>query len=499
MLRFCTFANGRQATGFDLSGAYLFGSDGVPLRAEIGWEEGYIVCNKRAAGPAGLAIVWPVAGAGSLVAETPRLLERKEPYVLPLELARGQLMRLQHKREEWGLFDVPDMPDLAANVAQATELLISALKSDNANEACSHGEQALAVGLKTAEALTRYHATFLLERRKQTAGFSRRVFGCQVDLSAPVSSCGKLVVEGFDFASLPMHWKSIEPTERNYQWKPLDTWVEWLAKQRIPIKASHLVSLDEAGVPEWLRIWEHDFETVRDLVTEHIRRVVNRYGSFIQVWDVVSGIHAGGRLSFNFEQLMELTRLAVTITRQLAPRSTTIIDVVAPWGEYYACNQRTIPPMLYVDMAIQSGVHFDAIGLQFVFGARKDGLYVRDMFQISSLIDRFAAFGRPIHITAVTVPSGTDTAPHADSGDAQEGGMWHEAWSEGLQAQWVRDFCEVALARPSVETITWRDLTDGSAQGLPHGGLVRTDLTPKRSYEEFLALRKEIVPSVSAE
>ncbi len=500
MLRFATFNNNdHPASGFDLASAYLFGSDGVPLRAEIRWEDGHIVCTKRAAGPAGLALLWPVDGAGTCLVETPRLLERKQPYILPLELARGQLMRINHKREEWGLFDIPEIAHLSAEIHRATEMLIGALNADEHAEASAAGEKALGLGLRTAEEITRYHAAFLLERRRQTAGFGRRVFGCQVDVNAPVGTAESLLTEAFDFVSLPISWKSIEPTERKHLWKQLDAWVEWLAKHRIPMKASSLVSFDAAQAPDWLKIWEHDFETVRDLVAEHIRRVVNRYGNLIQVWDVCSGIHASGCMSFNFEQLMELTRMAVAITRQLAPRSTTIVDVVAPWGEYYARNQRTIPPMLYVDMAVQSGISFDAIGLQFIFGAGADGHYVRDMFQISAIIDRFAAFGRPIHITAAQVPSAVATDDAGQSTDAQSGGLWHAEWSEDVQARWLRDFCEIALARPSVETIAWRNLADSAPSSLPNGGLVNADLTPKKAYRELLALREEVVPNVSPE
>ncbi len=467
------------------------------MRADIQWKGNVVECNKRAAGPAGLAVLWPVDGVGTILLETTRLLERKEPYVLPLELARSQIMRMNHKSEEWGLFDAPDAAPFNAKLAHATQLLIKALKADTPAQAAEAGQKALEISVKTGEDLTRLYANILLQRRKETAGFSRRVFGCQVAPTTPVNKCAKLLADAFDFASLPIHWKQIESTERVYHFKPLDTWVEWLTKNHIPIKGSSLVCFEDHCTPDWLHIWEHDFETIRDLVAEHVRRVINRYGSYIQVWDVLSGVHAVQRFSFNFEQLMELTRLALNITRQLAPRATTIIDVVAPWGEYYARNQRTIPPMLYLDMAIQSGINFDAIGLQFIFGAGADGMYVRDMFQISSLIDRFGTFGKPVHVTAAQVPSDTAVLRHGGGGqklDVKAGGAWHDPWNETVQSHWLREFSETALSRPFVETITWRDLTDAPTHLLPHGGLIKTDLTTKKAYQELINLRREIVP-----
>jgi hypothetical protein len=142
--------------------------------------------------------------------------------------------------------------------------------------------------------------------------------------------------------------------------------------------------------------------------------------------------------------------------------------------------------MLYAEMAVQSGINFDAFGLQFRFGA--DGMYARDMFQISSLIDKFGAFGKPIHITAVEVPS-----------IKIEGlGTWHGPWSESVQANWLREFYTVALSKPFVDTVSWRTLADAPGASPLGCGLLTSNMSPKPAYEELLALRKEIVPGAAA-
>src|SRR5690606_10828770 len=102
-------------------------------------------------------------------------------------------------------------------------------------------------------------------------------------------------------------------------------------------------------------MYETDFETVRNFIFEHVRRVVERYSSYVHQWDVISGIHADNTFHFTFEQLMEVTRVTASLVKQLAPRAQAVINLVYPWGEYYARNQRTIPPMLYGDMVVQSG------------------------------------------------------------------------------------------------------------------------------------------------
>ena len=54
------------------------------------------------------------------------------------------------------------------------------------------------------------------------------------------------------------------------------------------------------------------------------------------------------------------------------------------------------------------------------------------------------------------------------------------------------------LSRQFVETIAWRDLTDAPTHLLPHGGLIKADLTTKPAYQELKKLRSEIVPYVTA-
>jgi hypothetical protein len=490
MLRFSVYGENGTAGTLDLSGAYLVGSDGVPLRGELEFRDGELVCTKRTPGPAGVVLLWPVEGSGRILLETTRLPERDEPYNLTLELARGRLMRIDQKREEWGLFDFPGMDELNMVLNKARAQFVEALKADDPQQAASLAAQSLRMSVAGAERMSLFHADIFLSRRRQTNTFSRRPFGCLLDITDTSDAYRRRIRETFDFFWLPMRWRDIEPNEQEINWRPIDAWVEWLSKNRLPIMAGPLVCFGEDNVPDWLYIYEHDYDTIRNLIFEHIRRVVERYNKHVQRWIVVSGIHATNTLHFNFEQLMELTRVASTLVKQLAPRATSLVDITAPWGEYYSRDQRTIPPLLYADMAVQSGIGFDAFGLQFQFGSGRDGGFVRDMFQISSLIDRVGNLGKPVHITAAQVPSAViRTTP-----DGSDGGEWRGAWSEELQARWLKEFYHTALSKPFVETVSWRDLIDTNhAQSVPSGGLLKADHSAKSALDVLLSLRSDVL------
>lgn len=488
MLRFSVFCDGEPADSIDLAGAYLVASDGVPLRAEIEFRKGEILCRKRAPGPAGLALLWTAKGTGRLLLETTRLPERDKPYILQVELARGQLLRLSQKAEDWAVDEALPLDSLSAKWDKGRDLFIDALKADKPAHAARVADDALSVTVEVGEDLARLHARAHMERRCQVSGFSRWVFGGSAAIGTSVDAYRKKLTRAVDFVAVPFSWRSVEPAEQEFDWAAMDGWVDWLTRHGVPIRGYDLVNFTENSVPDWVYIWEHDFETIRDLIYEHIRRVINRYGSYIQIWDVISGIHGNNCMSFNFEELMELTRMSTAITKQLAPQSKVTIDLVAPWGEYYANNQRTIPPLLYADMVTQAGINFDAFGLQFDFGAARDEMYLRDMFQISSVMDRFN-LGRPLHVTAVGVPS---SVPEGGDATAANTGEWHGPWSEKLQARWLAEFYSVALSKPFVETVTWRPLSDEEAHPTAHCGLLRADLSPKPAYRELGKLRSSL-------
>ncbi len=495
MLRFAVYQDGKPVDSANLSGAYLVGTDNVPVRAEIEFADGEIRCKKRATGPAALAILWRNDDGDTIVHETTRLPERDKPYVLQLELLRGRLMRLAQKREDWGLHDFEGTADISAKIDKARDFLVKALTADGPAEAAAAADEGLVLAVQASEELTRFHADIFLNRRRQVAGFPRRMLGGRVDTSSTNEKYRKHLSEAFEYLTLPFTWKRLEPKEKEINWGPFDKWVDWSTTHRIPIRGCDLVAFNEKSIPDWLYIWEHDFDAVRDLVQNHVQRVIERYGQYIQVWDVISGVHTNDCFSFNFEQIMELTRLSAAVGKKLAPRGTVVVDIVSPWGEYYSGNQRSIPPMLYAEMVMQSGVNFDAFGLQCCFGVAREGLYVRDTFQISSLLDRFACLGKPVHLTSVQVPSDI-TADETDAWGGkhsiEDGGQWQTPWSENTQRAWLRSVYDIAMSKPFVEAITWRDFSESNGHYLPHGGLLRKDETPKPAFKELIAIRKEL-------
>lgn len=487
MLRFQVFRDGQAPTELDLGSAYLVGSDSVPIRGELAYVDGEIRCRKRPAGPAALTLMWDVRNFGTIMLETVRLPERSQPYVLNVELARNRMMRLLQKREDWGLLDIPEAQGVNQKFNEARELLIEAMENlENPVLASKFADKCLAIAVPASEQTALVHAELLLQRRISTRAFPKNVFGLAAAPERADDAYRRKLVAAGEFVYLPMTWKFMEPQEQTFNAAPMDNWVEYLRQAKLPIVAGPLVHFSEAAIPDWLYIWEHDYETVRGLLYEHIERVVQRYGPNVVLWNVLSGLHVNSHFSFTFDQLMDLTRMAITLIKKLIPNAQTVIEITQPWGEYYAKNQRSIPPLIYAEMAVQSGIPFDIFGVQVCFGAPRDGGWQRDLFQVSAMLDRFAALGKPVIISRMGVPS-IQTDKNAAAG------LWRKPWNDQLQSKWLEALSNIVLSKPFVEAMTWADVVDSETGSMLGGGLLTADLTAKPSMQTWLAMRRAVL------
>ena len=491
MHRFVFYPKEARKAPLDLHGAHLVGTDGVPVRADIQVRGAEIVCTPRTQDPVGLSLLWPVNGFGTIQLQTTRLPVREKPYHLHLELARHQLMRISVKREEWGLYDYSGMEAVAALIDEARDAFIAAIQeADDGPKAARLADDALAKGLLAGEQMSRFHAAVFLARRQQGGGFSRPFLGVCASAGLRNPALARQAAGVFQFVRVPFVWRDIQPTELDQLYEPLDACIKTCAGAGLSVRGGPLLNFGVRSVPDWMYIWENDFEAIYEAAREHVERTVQRNAKSIASWIVVSGLHADNVFGFSFEQVMELTRMAALVTKQSAPRSQVLIDLTQPWGEYYARNQQTIPPLLYADMVVQSGINFDGFGMQFLFGIGSDGFHLRDLFQVSAVIDRLANLGKPIHLTAVGAPS---QMPPGSPGEPTAGGEWYAPWSEDVQADWLTSLCEIALSKPYVESVCLQPLADSDDSVIAHGGLLRENNTPKPAFQRLLQLRERLV------
>jgi GH35 family endo-1,4-beta-xylanase len=483
-VKFQVFKNGKAVDKFKLSGAYLFGNDGLAIRkAQITFEDGFIECKKANMETAGLVLLWPVEGFGKVLLPTTCLPERERPYNLNIEIARAKLMQIINKREEWSFFDGVDGPGDTSK--QARDLFIRAIQNiSDAPLASKLADESLEKAIVFSEELAEKQTESLFATRSKSRGFGRGCLGCKVEPSqvSNPAYAGKLL-EMFGFVTIPLSWKETEMEEGVYDFSKVDGCVEALVKKKLSMGAGPLLCFSGEYLPGWLLDGKADFAKVRDSAYKFVLKAVSRYSSHIRTWRVISGLNAFNHFGFNFEQILEITRAANMAVKAANERAVKIVEISNPWGEYYATVPNTVPPIVYVDMIVQGGINFDAFGLQMRFGKNQEGMYLRDMMHISAILDYFGHIGKPLHITEVEI-TGEDGAGPSEK---QYGAAHYQKWDQAWQEQWIERFYKIAFSKPFVESVTYSNLADTENSTIGGSGLLTDKFEPKKS---FLSLKK---------
>lgn len=483
-MRFRVFSKGKPVNDLALHGAYLFGSDGMAVRkGQVAFANGMLECYKPNQETSGLSLLWPVEGFGSILLPTTCLPERPEPYNLNLELARSRLMQIINKREDWSIFE--DNEETAALYGQAQDLFIKAIQNAADGPVASQlADEALQKSLVFSEGLAGKHAKGLLVSRGKSRNFGRGCLGCWVDpkqIDNPVYL--ERLAGVFGLVMVPFNWAQIEMQHGHYDFSKLDAFISKLSKKKLAIGAGPLLCFAKETLPKWLLDGKITFEKIRESAYQFVSAAASRYVGMVRSWNVISGMNALNYFGFGFEQVLEITRTANMAVKAASERAMRIIEVINPWGEYYAALPDTIPPVVYMDMVIQSGISFDAFGLTMRFGRNEPGMHLRDMMQISAVLDSFAPISRPMYITRMEIPG------RATSGN---GGIWHGPWNQERQAEWLNQFYRIALSRTFIDGVIYSRLADTENSPIPDSGLLTAALEPKQSYIAVKKFRDRI-------
>ncbi|HEX8911986.1 MAG TPA: endo-1,4-beta-xylanase, partial [Humisphaera sp.] len=500
-VKFEIYRNGARVTAFEPVCAMAVGPESVPVAGDVTFKDGLLVVNRKDDHAVGAALLWDVGMLGSFVLETPRLQPRDKAYNLNVELARFRLMKIVQKQEDWNLFDFPKFDKFLARLHEGQMLFADALgRLHDPPAAAATADRALEVAIDLSEQLAAFHADLLLNRRRQTNGFVRHIFGCRVDPQVTNERYRETVVSQFDYAVVPMGWKDVQPEEQTFDVTAIDEWVDLLGKRRVPAIAGPLVRFDAAHVPDWMVIWEHDFDMLREMAYDYVQKMVTRYRKAVAVWNVAAGIQTNSAFSLSFEQIIELTRLLVSQVKTLLPGARTLVTITHPFGEYHARGRSGaptgVPPMLYAEMLANAGIPFEAFGLEIELGVPLNGQFDRDLFQLSCALDRFATLGKPVFLTAVGVPGRANADPGDVSGgrlNPEAAGRWHRPWDPQLQAEWMDAVYQLALSKPFVEAIAWANLAD-LRPTLPGGGLLDDLFQPKPAFAKLQQIRERFRP-----
>jgi len=461
--------------------AHLRGADGKAIRGQVDIENNRIICRYQGNQSVALSLRYPAGSVGEMMLQTCLLPQRQEPYVLSVELARHRTKLFIAKSEVWQMFDLSQEHPAMELWEEARVLFTKALTIDNVQDANRCALRSLHRAVQATERLSMTHAEVLLHRRYGSQPVSSTSFGTSVSPDRDGKGLRDLVASSVGVLAIPIRWRDIEPEPGQQDWSSIDRWISWAQEINMPLLAGPLLDFSPENLPDWMVEFQSDYDECRNRVYDYAEGVVSRYGGAVNMWNLASGINIHETFTFSASQVFDLIRTVRLLVRQVQSTARTMVEIRQPFGEHCATDSASIDPLSFVHQLAQEGITIDAVGVQLLFGQHEKGRTVRDLMQISDLLDHYHVLETPLIISAAGLPS-REIDPH--------GGHWHGSYTDEVQARWISRLVGLALSKPTVESIIWVDLFDHDQAILPEAGLVTSGGDLKPAFTQWRGIRK---------
>ena len=301
----------------------------------------------------------------------------------------------------------------------------------------------------------------------------------------------RLFANLFNQAIVPFYWSDLEPEEGKPRFSKESPKI-----YRRPAPNVCLAFCEEYGIepkghcllwnnflPKWFL--EKNEAQKRTAIERRFAEIAERYADKIPSFDIVNesaSNYRRGKMNI-FE---DYDKFGQYLGAKYFPNNRKILNETneAIWHSYYK-QGKYMPFHMQLQEFIREGVPFDEIGLQYhIFHAAEMNmetpsvnepfLNARHMVEILELYD---AYGYPMHISEITVPSYAGKLPE----------------NEAIQAELVEALYKTWFATRNMKSIVWWNLIDGYAAYAPlgseegenryAGGLCHFDMSKKPAYE----------------
>ncbi|WP_231121363.1 endo-1,4-beta-xylanase [Motilibacter peucedani] len=286
----------------------------------------------------------------------------------------------------------------------------------------------------------------------------------------------------FNFATLPFYWGDFEPVRGRPDTQRLLAAARWFADRGVVVKG-HPLAWHTVTAP-WLL--ELSDEEALEAQRARIRRDVGDFAGLIDSWDVINEVvimpvfdkYDNGltRVARRFGRI-PLIRTVFDEARAANPSATLLLNDF-DMSTAYEC---------LIEGVLEAGIQVDALGLQ---SHMHQGYWGEE--KTLEVLDRFARYGLPLHLTESTLLSGAIMPPEIEDLNDYQVSEWPSTpEGEARQADEVVRHYRTMLSHPAVEAVTYWGLSDAGAWLGAPVGFLRADGTPKPAYDALHALVKQ--------
>jgi hypothetical protein len=452
--------------------AHLRGQDDLPWLCRVALRGDELLVERNETESGTFHVLWPTGDHGTLLLSTATLKEKLQPYQLPVELARGTLNRLRNQLAAWQMNGF-EMPEAARPVLkQAVEQFVAAATNQSHPEhAATFAEKAINTTLVAMKTIVGAYAEAIINGRLQAKPRIIPLFAGRLGGSVPAGPIAAAFTAAFNAAIVPFSWNVVESDEGRKNWSLYDAQIQWCQSQGLRVCGGPLLEFERRKLPDWLFLWEGDFENLLAVAGDHVRTVVSRYRGKVAFWNVAGRLMTGEALGLDDEQKLRMVVRAIEVIRSADPQTPVIVSFDQPWAEFMAHQETDLTPMYFADALVRAELGIAGIGIDIAIGCQETATLPRDWLEFGRHLDRWSLLGLPL-LVSLAVPSAGD-------------GLSFET-----QQSWARSYVPAALARPAVQGIFWNQLLDSEAHDFPGTGLVDAAGNTKPAVAVLAELRK---------
>ncbi|MDR1958057.1 MAG: hypothetical protein LBQ54_03270 [Planctomycetaceae bacterium] len=477
--------------------SFFAGWGKVPFPSQVTFFDDILSVQSEASGSGTFFFPWPHKRLGFLFLATDTLCERERPYLLVKELARGQLGRIIRRFIEMVYFGFKPSAKLRAMIRYEVSQLAKAATSD---ENLPATELMASQQLERLILLCHYLVDAFIDQslafRQQVAKrFPVRV-GLHADAFLTENSDEQFQMYSDNFADV-FHlvnptppWKILEPEPDHYRWDIFEERIRMVKKRGFVPLAGPILPFDQRLLPPWLAgrldepgVFEHFAFKYLDTFLEH-------FAERVDVWILASRINTPDIPFHSPGQIMGMVKKISWVFERHGLHQPGLMGVDQPWGDYLLHRNPPHSPRTPTALAeiLGSLPGIDGILLDLNLGLSPRASYPRDPMVLSSMIDQWSSFGKPLYLS-LGIPSELG----ADPDIPEEFVGFSLNWSKKTQQEWLHRYLPVILCKRSIEGIFWNMLEDSTAHDFPNIGLFDSVGRLKPAFQKLVSLRRAYI------
>jgi GH35 family endo-1,4-beta-xylanase len=247
----------------------------------------------------------------------------------------------------------------------------------------------------------------------------------------------ELRAAGVNYALPYVTWAITEPTSGSYDWNAVDYLFRPLEMQKLgyTLNGHCLIFLRSSDLPQYVK--SMGFEQLKQAISKHVLTLVSHYRGVMTYWTINEPTFSySDFFKLSQAQWIEIVDTAVRAVRKADPNAKIMVNV-PPVDD----PEIRYSPHAILDALVNSGVDFDAIGLELYpfFAKVLDANGYPSVEWASAMLDSFGRYAKPIILSEV----GISDKP-----------------SQEAQAEWLHAFYAMAFEKPFVTGITWYFVDD---------------------------------------